>query len=192
MFRRSNVVFDMNLPLHILKDRVCQAVENEIQNEIKDFEITDDEYVDICTRFWEKFYSCCEQYHLKACQPIGIVLLGSIDAICIVKKNFFTILRPCESLEHLMITSTDENIELKNFIITQFGINEKISEDLGRLIIILSQMEQNINDEIKLEIDKKLYQLEMPDIIISELISDTNSLEQNREVRKNKFDFFFF
>lgn len=100
MFKRSNVLFDVNLPLTVLKDRVCQAVESEIQNEVIDYEISDDEYIDIATRYWERFYSCCEQYHLKSCQPIGLVLLEAMDAICVVKKNAFSLLRPCEILEH--------------------------------------------------------------------------------------------
>lgn len=47
MFRRSNILSDPNLPISILKDRVCQAVEQEVQNEISEYEMTDEEYVEV-------------------------------------------------------------------------------------------------------------------------------------------------
>lgn len=42
MFRRSNILSDPNVTLNVLKDRVCYAVEHEVQNELKDFDVTDD------------------------------------------------------------------------------------------------------------------------------------------------------
>ncbi|XP_055383036.1 nuclear pore complex protein Nup160 homolog [Condylostylus longicornis] len=185
MFRRSNNLFDPNISMHILKDRVCQAVEAEIQNEIKEYEIADDEYVEIATRFWEKFYSCCEQYHMKASQPIGLVLLASIDVVCVVKKNTFSLLRPCETLEHLMIVG--ENIELSNFVFTHFDGNKRAGEDLINLVKILSQIEQWLPEDVKLDFDKKLQQLEMPDVVIADLVNEILSAGNCKEIFPRNF-----
>jgi len=170
MFRRSNIYPDTNLPITILKDRVCQAVETEIQNEIKDYELNDEEYIEISTRFWEKFYSCCEQYHLKATQPIGLLLMESESGVCIIKKNAFSLLRPCESLEHLMLSGDSSTPEQLSG--TQLGNNQKLCSDLVQIIQILTMIEHQISDDIKNDIDKKLYQLQMPNIVVSKLVKE--------------------
>lgn len=171
MFRRSNVLSDPNVPLTALKDRVCYAVEQEVQSELKDFELTDDSYIETSFKAWERFFSCCEQYHIKATQPIGLVNLDSIGAVAVIKKNAFSLLRPCELLEHLMLLG--ENIECVNDLVLDDEIN---SEDLVKLIATLSALEQNISDESKAEIDTKLYELNTPNELISQLLSD---YEQN-------------
>ena len=170
MFRRSNILTDTNLSITMLKDRVCQAVETEIQNEINDFDITDEECIDISSKFWERFYSCCEQYHVKSCQPLGLVNFSSVGAICIVKKSAFSLLRPCDSLEHLMLAGG--NAEIDNVLSTSLATNLQSSEDLIKLVSILAMLEHCVPDEIKRDIQNKLYQLQMPDEIVAELVTD--------------------
>lgn len=164
MFRRSNTLSDVNVPLSALKDRVCYAVEMEVKNELKDFDATDDLYIETSFKSWERFFSCCEQYHAKATQPIGLVNLDSIGAVAIIKKKAFSLLRPCELLEHLMLLG--ENVKF----VTDLTFDD--SEDLVKLIAVLSELEQNISDESKAEIDTKLYELNTPNELISELLSD--------------------
>lgn len=186
MFRRSNVLSDPNVPLTALKDRVCYAVEQEVQNELKDFDVTDDLYIETSFKSWERFYSCCEQYHIKATQPIGLVNLDSIGAVTLIKKNAFSLLRPCELLEHLVLLGEDVDL-------TDFGFDDiNISEDLIRLITTLSTLDQNISDESKAEIDTKLYELCTPNELISQLLSDYEH-NVNFEFRPNfcpKFSIF--
>lgn len=171
MFRRSNVLSDPNVISTALKDRVCYAVEQEVQNELKDFDETDDLYIETSFKAWERFYSCCEQYHIKATQPIGLVNLDSIGAVTVIKKNAFSLLRPCELLEHMMLLG--ENVEY----ISDLGVDDDINpEDLIKLIATLSTLEQNISDESKAEIDTKLYELNTPNELIAQLLSD---YEQN-------------
>ncbi|XP_055326409.1 nuclear pore complex protein Nup160 homolog isoform X2 [Sitodiplosis mosellana] len=171
MFRRSNVLSDPNVSFAALKDRVCYAVEQEVQNELKDFDVTDDLYIETSFKAWERFFSCCEQYHIKATQPIGLVNLDSIGAVTVIKKNAFSLLRPCELLEHMMLLG--ENVEC----LSDLGVDDDInSEDLVKLIATLSTLEQNISDEYKAEIDTKLYELNTPNELISQLLAD---YEQN-------------
>lgn len=171
MFRRSNVLSDPNAPLSALKDRVCYAIEQEVQSELKDFDVTDDLYIETSFKAWERFYSCCEQYHIKATQPIGLVNLDSLGAVAVIKKNTFSLLRPCELLEHLMLLG--ENVECINELVFDEDVS---SDDLVKLIATLSTLEQNIPDESKAEIDTKLYELNTPNELISQLLSD---YEQN-------------
>lgn len=167
MFRRSHVLSDPNVPLTALKDRVCYTIEQDVQAELKDFEVTDDLYIETSFKAWERFFSCCEQYHIKATQPIGLVNLDSIGAVAIIKKNAFSLLRPCELLEHLMLLG--ENVECVN----DLNVDDEVSsEDLVKLIATLSTLEQNISDESKAEIDTKLYELNSPNEVISQLLSD--------------------
>lgn len=169
MFGRSNVLSNPTVTLAALKDRVCYAVEQEVQNELTSFDVTDDLYIETSFKAWDRFFSCCEQYHLKATEPIGLVNLDSIGAVAVIKKNAFSLLRPCELLEHLMLLG--DNVEYVTY--SDFSFDDEInSEDLIRLIATLSTLEQNIPDESKAEIDTKLYELNTPNELISQLLSD--------------------
>lgn len=181
MFRRSNILSDPNVSMAVLKDRVCHAVETEIQNEINDFEITDEEYIEISSKFWEHFYSCCEQYHIKACQPIGLVIMESVGAVCIVKKSTFSLLRPCEPLEHFMLVGQDMDLD-HLYGSTSLALESDRYQDLIKLVSILSLLENQLPDEYKKDISDKLYYLEMPNIIVSTLVSEMLGSEYEENV----------
>lgn len=186
MFRRSNVRFEAkHCTMTMLKEHVCQAVEDEIQNETKDYEVTDEEYIEIASRLWERFYSCCEQYHLKASQPSGLVILEPIDAVCVVKKSTFTLLRPCETLEHLMLSG--EDVDMNMVIPMHFPEKERLGEDLINLVTIISQIEKWLPEEVKIDLDKKMYQLEMPNVLISNLANEILNGEPEREILPRNF-----
>ncbi|XP_017480292.1 PREDICTED: nuclear pore complex protein Nup160 homolog isoform X3 [Rhagoletis zephyria] len=186
MFRRTNLRFESkHCTLPILKDQVCQAVEDEIQNEVKEFDVTDEDYLEIATRQWERFYSCCEQYHLKSCQPCGFFLLEPIDGLCVVKKNTFSLLRPCETLEHFMLVSDD--LDVNTAVSTYFAGNERVGEDLVILVSIVAQLERWLPDETKGEIDKRLYRLEMPNVFIAKLSDEILAGDPDRELFPSTF-----
>lgn len=167
MFRRSNLLSDPNLPISILKDRVCQAVEQEVQNEISEYEMTDEEYVEVCAKHWEAFYLRCEQYQEKSCQPIGLVIMQSVGAVCIVKKTSFSLLRPCETLEHLMMAGD--------------AIEMNANQDIVKLVSVLAMLEQPILDDIKRDVDNKLYQLHTPNVVIEKFVSDMLTKDDESE-----------
>lgn len=172
MFRRSNNLSDPNASLNVLKDRVCFAVEQGVQSELKDFDVSDELYIEMSFKHWERFYSCCEQYHIKSTQPVGLLLLDSVGAVAIVKKNTFSLLRPCELLEHLMLVGGSIEVDA----IDQFEINHDMQncnvDDLEILVSILSTIEQQLSDDEKNEIDEKLYNLSIPNVVVSELVSN--------------------
>ncbi|XP_037936413.1 nuclear pore complex protein Nup160 homolog isoform X2 [Teleopsis dalmanni] len=184
MFRRSNVLIETS-NMSVLKDHVCHAIEEEIQNEIKDFDISDEEYIEVALRFWERFYSCCEQYHMKACQPVGLAILESIDAIAVVKKSTFSMLRPCETLEHLMLTG--EEVDIQRVLNLHFKGREKDGTDLINLVTIIARIEKWLSEDVKIELDKKLYQLEMPNIVISKLADEILAGDPAKQILPRNF-----
>lgn len=178
---------DPNVPMTVLKDRVCYAVEQEVLNELKDYDVTDELYIETCFKFWERFYSCCEQYHIKSSQPIGLVVLESFGGVAIVKKNAYSLLRPCELLEHLMLVG--ENVEMHH--LSELSMDEEVKigdlEDLVKLVSVLSIIEQELSDEDKIEIDTKLYELNLPNVVVAELVSDIVSRDNEENVSCNAF-----
>lgn len=182
MFRRSNMLSDPNVPINVLKDRVCYAVEQEVQNELKDYDVTDELYIETSFKFWERFYSCCEQYHIKSAQPIGLVVLESMGGVAVIKKNAYSLLRPCELLEHLMLVG--ENVEMHH--LSELAVDDEVKigdlEDLVKLVSVLSIIEQEMSDEDKIDIDTKLYELNIPNVIVADLVSDIVSRDNEDNV----------
>lgn len=179
MFRRSNVPIDPDLPMYKLKERVCQAIECEMQNEIKDLDLTDEEYIDINMQLWERFYSCCEQYHMKAAQPIGLVSLDALSGMCIVKKNMFSLIRPCELLEHVMLSSDQQHLMRQS---PEFGFQTRVQDDnLVKLIAVLGKIDFVLPSSTKLEIYNKLMEQQMPSNIVSDIVREFLSLEVDEQ-----------
>lgn len=175
MFHRSSNISDPKATLSALKDRVCYAVEQEIRNELKDFEVTDELYIETSYKHWERFYSCCEQYHIKSTQPVGLLLLDNVGAVMVIKKNTYSLLRPCELLEHLMLVGGSVEAIDSNSYSEDDDLKNCNLEDLETLVSILSSIELGLSEEEKIEIDTKLYNLNLPNAIISELVSAFSS-----------------
>lgn len=188
MFRRSTIITHDALSMGVLKDRVCQNVEMEIQNEIKDFDITDEEYIDISSKIWERFYSCCEQYHIKATQPLGLIIMESMGSVCLVKKHSFSVLRPCEILEHLMMSNTSDDGYEMNFLQDSSFVTENLQadDDVMRLVSALVMLQNQIPDEIKKTIHDRLYQLHMPNAVVAALVADMLSTDFEDTVNRLK------
>ncbi|EDW02941.1 nuclear pore complex protein Nup160 homolog [Drosophila grimshawi] len=158
MFRRVNMQFDVKqLTMAMLKEQVCQAVEDEIQNELKDFDVSDEEYLEIANKLWERFYSCCEQYHIKFSEPTGLAVLGDMNAVCIVRRQSFALLRPCEMLEHLMILGEHEE-QVAAFVAPFCRNDSNMAVGFIDVMTIISQLEKFLPGHIKMNIDQKLYQ----------------------------------
>lgn len=172
MFSRSTNFSDAFTPLHILKERVCQTIDAEIQNEMKNNDLTEDDYLDIAINNWEKFYSCCEQYHVAALQPIGIFVLDSLDAVCVIKNSLMSFLRPCDPVENILLSG----LSPENFI-----IEPRLKEDFANLVKIVYYLENNLTTDVKIEVSNNLFKLRTPNDIITELISEMSS-EDDQDV----------
>jgi len=170
MFSRSANFSDVYTPMHILKERVCQAIDAEIQNEMKIHDLSEDEYIEVAINNWEKFYSCCEQYHVAAHQPIGIFVLDSLNAICVIKNSLMSFLRPCDVIENML---------LSGMVSEDFTTDERLLQDLSNLVKVLYYLENNLSMEAKIEISCNLFKLKMPNVIITDLLSDMCADEDN-------------
>lgn len=84
-----------------LKEQICAAVEVEIQNQVTEYEISDEEHIALSHAAWSRFYSCAVQYHETGLVPMGLIVNDRSGLITIIKKNNFSFVRPIEALEHL-------------------------------------------------------------------------------------------
>jgi nuclear pore complex protein Nup160 len=160
MFNRAFANADI-LSTATLKRHVCVALDAEIQNEKKLNNLNDEEYIELSAKVWEKFYNCCEQYHIAASQPIGLLMLPDIDYICIIKNKQISLLRPCDQIEISFLSG--------NYYTTNSPC-QQLANDVKNLIGILKSIDESLSMECKAEIDKKLFQLMPPcDIINSEI-----------------------
>ncbi|XP_031781402.1 nuclear pore complex protein Nup160 homolog isoform X3 [Nasonia vitripennis] len=176
IYRKLNHLGDMHLSPTALKEKVCLAVEAEIQNEVMDYELMDEDYLEIVNRCWSKFYSCVLQYHINKSRPVGLVLLPDVLGVVLLKKSSFSLLRPMEVIEHMMLCN--ENTHFTRFNISPaLSQDENICQDLITLTSALTYLEQRMIDDVKSNFEKQLYYLKSPDIIVdnlSELLLDTD------------------
>ncbi|XP_017032815.1 nuclear pore complex protein Nup160 homolog [Drosophila kikkawai] len=171
MFRRVNMQLDVKqLSMSVLKEQVCTAVEDEIQNELKDFEVPDDVYWEIATRLWDRFYSCCEQYHIKFSELMGLAVLGGMDAVCLVRRQSFSLLRPCEVLEHLLLIGSDSK-RVATFVAPIFRSDPAMATRFVNVMQVVTLLEGLISDDMRVEMDKQLYDRECPVEVISKVVS---------------------
>ncbi|KAH8279731.1 hypothetical protein KR054_003325 [Drosophila jambulina] len=171
MFRRVNMQLDVKqLSMSVLKEQVCTAVEDEIQNELKDFEVPDDVYWEIATRLWSRFYSCCEQYHIKFSELMGLAVLDGMDAVCLVRRQSFSLLRPCEVLEHLLLIGSDSK-RVATFVAPLFRSDPAMATGFVSVMQVVTLLEELISEDIKIEMDKQLYDRECPVEVISKVVS---------------------
>ncbi|XP_076180163.1 nuclear pore complex protein Nup160 [Ptiloglossa arizonensis] len=153
-----------------LKKRVCYAVEAEIKAEVMDYELMDEDYLEIANRYWSKFYSCVIQYHANGTRPVGLLLLPSVYGVVLLKKLSFSLLRPMEALEYLMFCN--EKSYISRFKTTPIlSQDEDICRDLITLMSVLVLLEEQLSEETKTTIKRELYHLKSPDIIIDDLLS---------------------
>lgn len=62
---------DPELSIGKLKEDICAAVEAEIQDQVTEYEITDEEFLEISRQAWSRLYSCALQYHQTEQRPHG-------------------------------------------------------------------------------------------------------------------------
>ena len=60
-----------------IREEICSAVEAEIQNEVVEYEISDEEYVEVSNAAWSRMYSVALQYHQSGLKPMGLM----VDAV---------------------------------------------------------------------------------------------------------------
>lgn len=59
MYCRTHNYMDPYIPMNILKERVCFSIDQDVQNEIATYNLSNRDYLEISSRLWEKFCFCC-------------------------------------------------------------------------------------------------------------------------------------
>ena len=149
-------LIDERLTVSKLKEQICSAVEVEIQNQVTEYEISDEEHIALSHAAWSRFYSLVLQYHETGLVPMGLIVNDKSGLITIIKKNNFSFVRPVEALEHLVLNGGTNTsgaelfhdtpilcedpllgmISHKKSLITIFGHNHKIKNLIKKFDII--------------------------------------------------------
>lgn len=140
IYRRQNTV-PLSISRRELKERVSAAVEAEIQNEIMDYEVMDEDYIEIVTRCWSKFYSCVVQYHVNSSRLVGLLLLPNVHGAVILKKSLFSVLRPMKTMENFVYNCKQ--------ITSTTGIEDFRSQELIKLMTLLGVLEKQVPEDFR-------------------------------------------
>nr|CAH7729258.1 unnamed protein product [Callosobruchus chinensis] len=169
IYKRSTVLSETPGSNAMLRQRICLAVENEIQSTLGGQVVNDDEYLEAAEWCWNKFYSCCVQYHIASLKPLGVMLLPSVLAAVFLKKSSFSFLRPVDPLEHMMLCSDDlYQDQFINFaMLSEDG--ETVS-DVLKLFEVIVYLEQQMSESFFQAFEKELASLQMPDAVMESLL----------------------
>ncbi|XP_058462385.1 nuclear pore complex protein Nup160 homolog [Malaya genurostris] len=154
MFNRSFSNTGSIISMAALKRHVCSYIDGELQNERKMQNITDEEFIELSSTLWEKFYMCCSQYNFEACQPIGMLILEDMNIFCLIRKKIISFFRPCDELELLFLS---ENYPGS---VSSDAVGERsILQDVSVLVRVLKQIDKFVPEDDKIEIESCLFQL---------------------------------
>jgi nuclear pore complex protein Nup160 len=169
IYKRSTIISDLNLSVGHLKQQICMAVEEEIQNELKETVVSDEEYLECGNYCWQRFYSCCVQYHVAGLKPLGLLLLPNSSGAVLLKKSMISFLRPLDIFEHLMYESDHmfKDQFTKYFLLTE---NVDITDDVIGLFKVINYLEQQMSEVFAYTFEKELSLLQPPDVVMSSLL----------------------
>ena len=161
---------DLNLDkitsMDVIREEICQSVETEIQNQVTEYEITDEEYIAISHAAWSKFYSCALQYHQAGLKPMGLVTDVGSGLVCIIKKSSFSFIRPVDALERLVLTTDDDLISPEIFHDTPILCEDPaLSCDVINLMKAVSLVDMLSPPELLDDFSHSLMRLCSPDMI---------------------------
>ena len=179
-----------NWTVALLKEEICSAVEFEIQNQVSDYEITDEEHISISHAAWARFYSCAIQYHEAGLKPMGLIVDGNSGLLSIIKKAGLSFVRPVDTLEHLVLT---EGVAVCGPDL--FHDTPTLCEDpaLAHYVVCLMRAVSMISGAITAflaeEFELALHRLISPDQIARKLVADILSAHSDDEDDDGGFTF---
>ncbi|XP_074031669.1 nuclear pore complex protein Nup160 isoform X2 [Leptinotarsa decemlineata] len=174
IYKRSTLVAETHISASILKQRICLAVDNEIQNTLNGTNVTDDEYLECAEWCWQKFYSCCVQYQIASLKPLGLMLLPSVSGAVFLKKSSFSFLRPLDPLEHMTLCNDSTySDQFVNF--SMLAEDVETTDDVMRLFEVLVYLEQQMSEMFIQAFEKELFTLQVPDIVMENILEKIQS-----------------
>ena len=183
----KNVNFSANLSLRVddLKNRVIEAVENEIIVKAGDIDPLDKEYLDIVAECWDRFFSYCIQYHEVGMKPLGLVIDYNMSCVVVIKKNFYSLLCPCDPMQHLVSPDFRSSSFYVNYLDNE---DKKLYLVLKAILSCLDLIRENTDLTLLMRFEDKLYNLYNPLSYAAEIAktlelnSESNFLRQMRQL----------
>ncbi|XP_044262804.1 nuclear pore complex protein Nup160 homolog [Tribolium madens] len=169
IYKRSAIVGDVNISAAQLKQQICMAVEDEIQNELKETVVSDEDYLETGNYCWQQFYSCCVQYHVAGLKPLGLLVLPNSSGAVLLKKSMISFLRPLDIFEHFIYESDHMFKEqfTKYFLLTD---NVDITDDVINLFKVINYLDSQMSDIFAYTFEKELALLKSPDVVMGALL----------------------
>ena len=157
-----------------IREEICSAVEAEIQNEVVEYEISDEEYVEVSNAAWARMYSVALQYHQSGLKPMGLMVdaVGRSGLVAILKKASVSFVRPLDALEHLSLCG-DSGAAVGPDIFHDTPIlceDPALCQDVINLMKAVSFVEALISPELVHEFSHGLSRLSSPDVTARQII----------------------
>ncbi|CAG9862053.1 unnamed protein product [Phyllotreta striolata] len=173
IYKMPTIASDSHLSISALKQRVCMAVENDIQNlfnrdgtDINSVEV--DEYIECAEWCWQKFDSRCVQYQIASRKPLGLMLLPSVSGAMLLKKSAFSFLRPVDSLEHMTLCTDLYREQFFDFSMLADDLDAV--DDVINVFKVIVYIEQQLKDDFMQSFETELLNLQSPDVVIEDLL----------------------
>ncbi|KAH1005345.1 hypothetical protein HUJ04_006346 [Dendroctonus ponderosae] len=186
IYRKSNLMgTEINLTsVAALKQAICLAIESDTQSCFSEGDVVDHEFLEYSEWCWQKFYSCCIQYHRASLRPLGFMLLPQNSGAILLKKGTFSFLRPMEPLEHMALCSNFfYKSQFINFDVLEYedGANSgQVLDDLLILFEALVYMENQLSAQFKATFEAELSINLNPERVITQLL-ETLKTEMEHE-----------
>ncbi|XP_064635378.1 nuclear pore complex protein Nup160-like isoform X2 [Lineus longissimus] len=174
IYRRS---MDVHLPVdqavsfNTLKDEVTFVLEDEIQRCAQEFEMAEEEVLNLQIQQWGKFYSSCVHYHEVGTRSVGLFTDFSSGLICLVKKSCISILRPCETTEQLYLSPAG-TLKLQFFEDMHIMLGEtQAHRDLLSLLKCIQIVRSYLTPDMVGTFDDEMYRLGSPQNLASQAVT---------------------
>lgn len=174
---------DSLINMSSLKEDVINAVHAEICNCASEYEgdMQEEAYTQLQLEQWEKLYSCCYQYKQVGEKFKGLFADPITGLFAVIKKNNFSVLRPCDTIEELYLSPTikilPEFLEKKGLL--REGVSSpQFIEDVKLICDAVRLVGSQISHEDSCMFQSRLQTLESPEILV-EILRDSISNDQN-------------
>ncbi|XP_064477257.1 nuclear pore complex protein Nup160-like [Ornithodoros turicata] len=135
-----------------IRDEAISAVESEVRARAKESELEESEFLALVQSCWEHFYNTCMQYHEVGLKPLGLFVDPSSGLAAVVRKDHFSILRPCEWHERCLLS---ERYAAPS--------DCPYPECLRALVECVSEINSHLTEDSVVSITQALYHLEDPE-----------------------------
>ncbi|KAG8190036.1 hypothetical protein JTE90_000131 [Oedothorax gibbosus] len=174
----KNMSISSNVPLKIenLKNRVIEAVETEILMKTGNTDNLDEGYMDISAECWDRFFSYCIQYHEVGMKPLGIACDPNTGCVIVIKKNFYSLVCPCDPLE---VVTTPE-LRASSFLMGVLDNNEmKMYRGLKAVLTCIDIVRKSIDNKVLMRFEDKLFNQSSPTNYASKLCESLDLMSES-------------